>query len=51
MVMPEVYNLESSAVVNELELAINRALYFLWILGNQYIVGIVGKKSLRNRLN
>ena len=36
----EVNNLESSVVVQELELAINLALYcFLWSLGNQYNVG------------
>ena len=39
----EVNNLESSVVVQELEFAINRALYvfFLWSLGNQYIVGCI----------
>ena len=36
----EVNNLESSVVVQELELAINLALYvFFWSLGNQYNVG------------
>ena len=36
----EVNNLESSVVVQELELAINLALKgFLWSLGNQYNVG------------
>ena len=39
-VRQEVNNLESSAVVQELEFAINRALYgLLWSLGNQYIIG------------
>ena len=41
----EVYNLESSVVVQELEFAINRALYgLLWSLGNQYIVVAGGIK-------
>ena len=36
----EVNNLESSVVVQELEFAINRALYGVsWSLGNQYIPG------------
>ena len=36
----KVNNLESSIVVQELELAINLALYgLLWSLGNQYYVG------------
>ena len=36
----EVNNLESSVVIQELELAINLALQgFLWSLGNQYNVG------------
>ena len=40
----EVNNLESSVVVQELEFAINRALYgLLWSLGNQYIVCRINK--------
>ena len=36
----EVNNLESSVVFQELEFAINLALYgFLWSLGNRYNVG------------
>ena len=36
----KVNNLESSVVVQELELAINLTLYgFLWSLGNQYNIG------------
>ena len=43
----EVNNLESSVVVQELEFAINRALYgLLWSLGNQYIVGSPSWRSL-----
>ena len=43
----EVNNLESSVVVQELEFAINRALYvFLWSLGNQYIEGSLSWRSL-----
>ena len=43
----EVNNLESSVVVQELEFAINRALYgVLWSLGNQYIVGSLSWRSL-----
>ena len=39
-VRQEFNNLESFVVVQELELAINLALYvFLWSLGNQYNVG------------
>ena len=38
-VRQEVNNLDSSVVVQELELAMNLALYgLLWSLGNQYIV-------------
>ena len=42
----EVYNLESSVVIQELELAINLALYVLWSLGNQYNVGTLSWFSL-----
>ena len=39
-VRQEVHNLDSSVVVQELDLAMNLALYgLLWSLGNQYIVG------------
>ena len=38
--MPAFNIFESSVVVQELELAINLALYvFLWSLGNQYNIG------------
>ena len=48
----EVNNLESSVVVQELEFAINRALYvFLWSLGNQYIVGSLSWRSLTHTEN
>ena len=40
-------NLESSVVVQELEFAINLALYvFLWSLGSQYNVGTLSWVSL-----
>ena len=40
-------NFESSLVVQELELAMKRALYgILWTLGNQYIVGSLSWSSL-----
>ena len=44
----EVNNLESSVVVQELELAMNLVLYngFLWSLGNQYKVGTLSWFSL-----
>ena len=44
----EVNNLESSVVVQELEFAINRALYSL---GNQYIVGSLSWRSLTHTEN
>ena len=42
----EVHNLESSFVEQELELAINLALYVLWSLGSQYNVGFLSWFSL-----
>ena len=46
-VRQEVNNLDSSVVVQELELAMNLALYGLWwSLGNRYIVGILSLRSL-----
>ena len=46
-VRQEVINLDSSVVVQELELAMNLDLYgLLWSLGNQYIVGILSWCSL-----
>ena len=46
-VRQEVNNLEGSEVVQELEFAINRALYgLLWSLGNQYNVGSLFWPSL-----
>ena len=48
----EVNNLESSVVVQELEFAINRALYgFLRSLGNQYIVGSLSWRFLTHTEN
>ena len=45
-------NLESSVVVQELEFAINRALYgVLWSLDNQYIVGSLSWHSLTHTEN
>ena len=46
-VRQDVNNLDSSVVVQELELALNLALYgLLWSLGNQYIVGSLSGRSL-----
>ena len=46
-VRQEVNNLDSSVVVQELELAMNLALYgLLWRLGNQYIVGSLSRRYL-----
>ena len=42
----EVNDLESSVVIQELELAINHALYVLWSLGNQYNVRTLSWFSL-----
>ena len=43
----EVNNLESSVIVQKLELAIYLALYgFLWSLGNRYNVGTLSRFSL-----
>ena len=43
----EVNNFDNSVVVQELELAINLALYgLLWSLGNQYILGSLSWRSL-----
>ena len=48
-VRQEVNNLDSSVVVQELDLAMNLALYgLLWSLGNQYIVGSLSWRSLTN---
>ena len=45
-VTQEIYNFESSVVVQELEFAMNLALYgILLSLGNQYIVGKVIEKQ------
>ena len=51
-VRQEVNNLESSVVVQELEFAINLALYgLLRSLGNQYIVGSLSWPSLTQTEN
>ena len=42
----EVNNLESDVFIQELELAINLALFVLWRLGNQYNVGSLSWLSL-----
>ena len=44
---------DSSVVVQELELAMNLALYgLLWSLGNQYIVGSLSRQTYKaNHLN
>ena len=51
-VRQEVNNFESSAVVQELEFAMNLALYgLLCSLGNQYIVGSLSWRSLTSTAN
>ena len=46
-VRQEVNNLDSSVVLQELELTMNLALYgILWSLGNQYIVGSLSWRFL-----
>ena len=45
-------NFENSVVVQELEFAMNLALYgLLWSLGNQYIVGSLSWRSLTSTAN
>ena len=51
-VRQEVNNFESSVVVQELEFAMNLALYgLLWSLGNQYIVGSLSWRSSTSTAN
>ena len=51
-VRQEVNNFESSVVVQELEFAMNLALYGLFLsLGNQYIVGSLSWRSLTSTAN
>ena len=51
-VRQEVNNFESSVVVQELEFAMNIALYGLLLsLGNQYIVGSLSWRSLTSTAN
>ena len=51
-VRQEVNNFESSVVVQELEFAMNLALYgLLCSLGNQYIVGSLSWRSLTSTTN
>ena len=51
-VRQEVNNFESSVVVQELEFAMNLALYgLLCSLGNQYIVGSLSWRSLTSTAN
>ena len=51
-VRQEVNNFESSVVVQELEFAMNPALYGLLLsLGNQYIVGSLSLHSLTSTAN
>ena len=51
-VRQEVNNFESSVVIQELEFAMNLALYgLLWSLGNQYIVGSLSWRSLTSTAN
>ena len=51
-VRQEVNNFESYVVLQELEFAMNLALYgLLWSLGNQYIVGSLSWRSLTSTTN